>query len=109
MIDPRMFENRTEAEIKYLRRTMTGTKQISCDMEFTREFKEYPEYAHFNFVMFAYYAFETSGVLPFPGSLSEQPAQIMEIFETILALDTERQNDAQQKAKAEQDKNGSRR
>lgn len=87
---------------------MNGMTQISCDIEFSKEFKEYPEYQHFNFVMMASHVFNKSGTLPFPGSLSEQPAQIMEILETIFQLDSEREADAHRKAQKEKEKNGRR-
>jgi len=105
-IDPKLFKDRTEEEIKYLRKTMSGQVQTSGGLEFTKEFKEYPEYNHFNFVMMASLAFNKSGALPFPGSLSEQPAQTIDILETLFELDTEREEDAQRKAKKEREKNG---
>lgn len=78
--------------------------QISCGMEFTKDFKDYPEYNHFNFVIMASHVYNKSGTLAFPGSLSEQPAQMVEILETIFELDSEREEDARIKAK--KDKNG---
>lgn len=108
-INPKIFENRSEAEIKYLRKTMSGNKQISCGIEFIKEFKEYPDYNHFNFVMMASHVYNKSGVLPFPGSLSEQPAQMMEILETIFELDTEREQDLADKAQKERDKKNGKR
>lgn len=106
-IDPKIFENRSEAEIKYLRKTMGNLQQTSCGMEFSKDFKEYPDYEHFNFVMMASHVYNKAGTLPFPGSLSEQPAQMMEILETLFELDAEREADARRKA--EKDKNVSRR
>lgn len=100
-----MFEDRTEAEIKYLRKTMSDSKQQSCDIEFTKEFKEYPEYDHFNFVMMSSNVFNKSGTLPFSGSLSEQPAQMMDILEILFQLDTEREQDAQRKTEKDNKKN----
>jgi len=107
-IDPKMFKNRSEEDIKYLRKTMSGTVQQSCNLAFTKEFKEYPEYDHFNFAMMAGNIFNKAGALPFPGSLSEQPAQMVDILETLFELDTEREQDAQRKAQKdrEKDKNG---
>lgn len=105
-IDPKIFENRTEAEIKYLRKSLGNVSQISCGLEFSKDFKEYPDFEHFNFSMLAAHVFEKSGTLTFPGSVSEQPAQFMEIIETIMELNAEREQDAYQKAK--QEKNGHR-
>ena len=78
--------------------------QISCDMEFAKEYKEYPEYPHFNYVMMSNYAYTQSGVLPFPGSLSEHPAHMLDIYEILMRLDQEREEDARRNAKKE--KNG---
>lgn len=107
-IDPKLFEKRTEAEIKYLRKTLGDLKQISCNIEFNIDFKEYPDYAHFNFVMMAWYSYDKGGLLPFSGSLSEQPAQIMEIFELIMELQTEREAVQREQEKKEQEKRGRR-
>lgn len=105
-IDPKIFKNCTEDQIKYLRKTMSGNVQQSCNIEFTKEFKEYPEYEHFNFVMMASHVFSKAGTLPFPGSLSDQPAQIMDILDTIFELDNEQEQDSQRKAKKDREKNG---
>ena len=102
-IDPKIFKNRTEAQIKYLRKTMGTTTQISCNLEFTKDFKEYPEYGHFNFIMMASHTFNKSGIPPFSGSLSEQPAQIMDILEILFELDSEREEDARRKAIKDKD------
>lgn len=104
-IDPKIFQNRTEAEIKYLRKTMGQIKNISCSLEFSKEYPEYPEYEHFNFVMMASHVFNKSGILPFPGSLSEQPAQVMDILELLFELDAEREDDAHRAAQAKKGKN----
>lgn len=107
-IDPKLFENRTEAEIKYLRKSLGGAVQISSGLEFTKEFKEYPEYNHFNFVMMASHVFNKAGTLPFQGSLSDQPAQFMEILEVLFELDAEREEDLRRKAEQDNKKNGRR-
>ena len=106
IIDPKIFENRTEAEIKYLRRTMGVTVQQSCGLEFTKDFKDYDDYPHFNFVMTCAYAHIKSGALPYAGGVAGQPAQIMEIIELINQLDSEREQDARLKAQKEAKKRG---
>ena len=98
-IDPKIFDRGySEERLKYLRKTLGNTVNISCSIEFNKDFKDYPDYEHFNFIMFANHVFTKSGTLPFPGSLSEQPSQIMEIFETLFELDMEREEDARRKA-----------
>lgn len=108
-IDPKIFENRTEAEIKYLRKSMGDLQQVSCNMQFDKDYKEYPDYEHFNFVMMASHVYNKAGTLPFPGSLSEQPAQIMDILEVLFELDAEREADARRKVEKEKKPNVSRR
>lgn len=108
-IDPKIFQNRTEAEIKYLRKSLGNTTQISCGLEFDKEFKEYPNYEHFNFVMMASHVFNKAGTLPFPGALSDQPAQFMDILELLFELDAEREDELRRKAEKEKDRNGQRR
>lgn len=105
-IDPKIFEDRTEAEIKYLRKTMGSSTFKSCGMMFTKEYKEFPDYNHYNFVMTVAYVFNKTGALPFQGNVAEQPAQIMEIIETINCLDMEREEDARRQAKRKKNQNG---
>lgn len=85
---------------------MGNTSQISCNLEFNKDYKDYPPYGHFNFVMMASHVYNKSGTLPFPGSLSDQPAQMVEILETIFELDAEREQDARRKS--QQENNGRR-
>jgi hypothetical protein len=85
---------------------MGNTSQISCNLEFNKDYKDYPSYGHFNFVMMASHVYNKSGTLPFPGSLSDQPAQMVEILETIFELDAEREQDARRKS--QQENNGRR-
>lgn len=85
---------------------MGSIVNVSCELEFNDDFKNYPKYNHFNFVMTASYVFNKNGILPFDGPLGSQPAQIMEILETIMALDSERENDARLKAERDSKKRG---
>lgn len=104
-IDPKLLERGHSPErIKYLRKTLGVTTNISCEMEFTKDFKEYPEYEHFNFIMVANHVYTKSGNLPFPGSLTEQPSQMMEILDVVFGLDAEREEDARRKADQERKK-----
>lgn len=105
-IDPKIFEDRTEAEIKYLRKTMGSTMHRSCGLEFSKEYKDYPDYSHFNFVMTASYVFNKTGALPFEGAVGSQPAQVMEIMDTVAALDSEREDDVRRTAEKENKKRG---
>lgn len=85
---------------------MGVTRERSAGIEFSREFKEYPPYGHFNFVMTCGYTHIKSGNLAFPGGIADQPAQIMEIIELINILESERETDARRKAEKESKKRG---
>lgn len=45
---------------------------------------------YFNFVIAAFDIYDKHGVLPYPGSLSEQPNKIIEIFNVLSSLKQER-------------------
>jgi hypothetical protein len=47
------------------------------------------KFPQFNYIYTMYSKYEKYGVLPFPGSLSEQPAKIIEIFGVINAIEAE--------------------
>jgi hypothetical protein len=57
-------------------------------------------YPYFNYVITLYFAYKNNGILPFQGSMVDQPAKIIEIFNVIDALVDE----AQQKAAKEQER-----
>lgn len=57
-------------------------------------------YPYFNYVVTLYFAYKNSGILPFPGSLVDQPAKIVEIFNLLDALSDE----AQRRAAKEQER-----
>lgn len=78
---------------------MGDFKNRTCGLEYAKEFTEYPEYPYFTFYAIAFSQFKKTGALPFPGSLSEQPAQSMEIIETLMELDSEHQVEMEQRAK----------
>lgn len=91
-IDPRIYERGYTAEqIKAMeekQRIEQGTIS-SLNIKFTGPIDE------FNYTQFAYvytlFKYNKNGTLPFPGSLSDQPAQIMEIFNTLESLEVENQ------------------
>jgi hypothetical protein len=106
-VNPEIFKKGyTEAQIKYLRKSLGKTMNVSCDIEFTKEYNEYPDYYHFNFVMTTYHTWNKSGACPFPGSVSEQPGQIMDIFDLLFQLDMEREEDMRRKAEKDRKRNG---
>lgn len=96
-IDPRIFtKGYSEAHIRMIREKLGRTYNNSCGLTFTEDYHDY-HYDHFNFVIMAYHAYDKSGQMPFKDSLSEQPAQILEIFEVLSALTFEREEDSRRK------------
>lgn len=63
---------------------------ISCKLCIKGSLAKF-EYPYFDYVSTLFYKYKENGMLPFPGSLSEQPAKIIEIFEVLSQLDFERQ------------------
>lgn len=85
-------KNYTEDAIKRIKAKFQNTEAVlvrSLDVEFkTNE--------QFNFDGFGYYyglyrQFKENGVLPFEGCLTEQPAKIMDIFDTFERLQYEKE------------------
>lgn len=68
----------------------TFTPVESCGLKFKSDFSKV-KYEHFHYLMNLYQMYE-KGCLPFPGSVSEQPAQIIEMFNIIQLLELERRN-----------------
>jgi hypothetical protein len=56
----------------------------SCGLRFTRPYSSL-KFEPFSYVLTLYENYER-GCLPFPGSVSEQPAQIMEVFSVLRQL-----------------------
>ncbi len=82
---------------KHNRLAFTSIK--SCGLEFTRPFN----HLRFDQLSYALLLLENyeRGRLPFPGSVSEQPAQIMEIFSVISRVRQEREAKASEKLKVD--------
>jgi len=76
--------------------------QRYLDLNFEEDFK--PDYSAFSFIMGLYHPWSKYGVLPFPGSTSEQPSKIMEMFSILDKLVYE-----QEKADAEEQRRKSKR
>ena len=71
----------------------------SLDVEFDKH--NLLKYPWFNYSLVTYQAYQ-KGILPYPGSLSEQPAKIMEIMSTLQQLELEAQEAARKKIEKEQ-------
>jgi hypothetical protein len=86
----------SDAVLKHLRKQKT-TLVESLNVKFTSDGIVYP---YFNYVITLYFAYKNNGILPFDGCLADQPAKIIEIFNTLDALTAE----TQQKAAKEQER-----
>jgi hypothetical protein len=86
----------SDAVLKHLRK-QKATLVESLNVKFTSDGIVYP---YFNYVITLYFAYKNNGILPFDGCLADQPAKIIEIFNTLDALTGE----AQQKAAKEQER-----
>lgn len=65
---------------------------VSAGLKISGDIKRF-EYPYFGFILSAFQQFE-NGTLPFNGSYSDQPSQILEIFEVLtqLKFETEEKN-----------------
>jgi len=79
----------------------------SCGLKFSRPF-EHLEFKSLSYVLMLNENYER-GCLPFPGSVSEQPAQIMEIFSILRQLKFEVETKLQKASRASTPKRGNRR
>lgn len=70
------------------------TSETHLDLSFSDEFT--PDFSGFNYYISLYHPWSENGVLPYPGSTSEQPAKIMEVFSILDKLKYEHEK-AQQK------------
>ena len=95
-IDPRLLARGfTEQQIKMIQEKKKGSslnEAISLNLHFKTLGRW--KYDKFDFVYTLFNQYDKNGVMPFPGSLSEQPAKIMEIFNILVQLtsETERKN-----------------
>lgn len=109
-IDKRLLDRGyTEAQLEILRKKQRRVSTIiSLNLKFT-SLQEF-EYSHFGYVFNLYRQFEKSGVLPFSGCMADQPAQIIEIFNTIESLELERRQQEmdEQERRAKREKRGRR-
>lgn len=63
------------------------------------------KYDNFNYVVTLHNVFEKSGVLPFEGAFSQQPAKIVEIFNVLDQLSFEKREQIQKENQKEAKKN----
>jgi hypothetical protein len=89
-IDPRILERGySEAQLAELKTKMKSQSRTvtSLNIKFNRPIEEFI-YPQMSYILTLFRNYE-KGQPPFPGAISEQPAQIMEIFNTLESLDLE--------------------
>lgn len=114
-IDPRLLERFKDQpeRLEQLKKSIVA-KGIKSTRTLNLDFKAPLEdfnYNPFSYVYTLYLQYKL-GTLPFPGSASEQPAQIIEIFNTLDALESEtkerQMKEQERKAKRKTKVNGKR-
>ena len=96
-IDPRLLTRGfTEEQLKQIKRKSKSKSEIiSCNLHIKGNLDKF-DYPYFSYVLKLFDKYSNHGVLPFPGTHSEQPSKILEIFDLLEALDLERK-EAQQR------------
>ena len=92
----------SDAAIQEMRKkSQKNFTPIKClGLKFTRPLNNFKtDFIHYPWTLFENYE---RGLLPFPGSVSDQPAQIMEIFGVFKALKVEHEKIQNKKHAAEQ-------
>ena len=82
----------------------TPSETISLNVHFKTRLDDL-SVDYFNFVIVAFDIYDRHGVLPYPGSLSEQPNKIIEIFNVLSSLKQERDQKLLQEQQKEQKRN----
>lgn len=90
-VDPRLLaRGYTEDQIKMMQKA-SQEKQleiISCNLHFKSDLSQFT-FPRFNFLMTVHQQYSQFGNLPYPGTISEQPAKIIEIFNVLDSLKLE--------------------
>lgn len=73
---------------------------ISLNLHFKQGIEDM-SIGYFNYVFTLFELYKNHGVLPYPGSASEQPAKIIEIFDVLQALTSERDRKLMEEQKRE--------
>lgn len=93
----------SEERIRYLLKDQKGSSFKSLDVVFHA--KNNLKYPYFTYTYTAFLNYQR-GVLPYPGSLSEQPGKIMDIFNVFQALKYEADDKMRKKVEKESKKRG---
>lgn len=89
-------------EQKHVER-LKGTVVRILNLEFSGSLEQF-DYPNFDYVMTLFSAYDRQGILPFQGSLAEQPAQIIDIFSILTQIQFETQVRSRKEYEAEMKK-----
>ncbi len=105
-IDPRLLSRGySEDALKMLQDRMKDSHEelISLDLHLKGSLDRW-DYPYFNYVMTLFDGYDRHGLLPFKGTHAEQPSKILEIFQVLDQLKTEREARIQEEQQREQQK-----
>lgn len=88
----------SEQQVKYAMKGKGASSFKSLDVVFHIDNKL--KYPYFGYIYTLYNQYK-QGVLPFPGSMSEQPAKIIEIFDVLQQLELEQEEKTRKKLEKE--------
>lgn len=103
-IDPKIKSMGYSPEQLAMLEKKTITKQYtanSCGLKLTGDYKQFVE-PSLGYYLEAFYAYDNQGVLPFPGSFTEQPSKILDIFEILKQMQSEEENKIRQQIERNQ-------
>ena len=94
LIDPRLLQRGfTEEQLQQLidkaQADSMGREITSLNLKIRGNLRRF-QLDEFDYVITLYHIYNNTGQLPYPGSISEQPAKIIEIFNILEQLDLER-------------------
>lgn len=72
----------------------------SLNLQFEAPLENF-KYTTLGYALTLYYQFKDHGTMPFIGTLSDQPAQIIEIFNTLASLERESEESMRKEAERE--------
>ena len=105
-IDPRLLSKGYSEQALELMRSKIGklpSEILSLDVHFKCGI-ETINYDQFGYTITMFDAYDKHGILPFPGSFSEQPAKIIEIFQVLDQLKGEHEKKQHEERQREQNK-----
>ena len=91
-----------------MERRQGGPKElISCNLHFKGSLDQW-EHPSFDYLLTLFNQYNKKGTLPFPGSHADQPSKIIEIFELMEQLDSEREEKQRREQERQRAKEGRR-